>query len=245
MTRRCFLALLGQSLAACSTPVGPNTGNRGRVDVRVRTPMSTIQPGEHPLGLASGRDGLLYVPRTYNVQTPAPLAVMLHGAGGSGAAMRFTYDEADAQGIIVLAPDSRNARTWDVILRDFGPDVEFLERALDHTFERCNVDARRLAIGGFSDGASYALSVGLGNGELFTDICAFSPGFVAPAARRGKPAVFISHGVADEVLPIAQTSRRIVPDLRKAGYEVTYREFEGGHEVPRALLREGLQAVAS
>jgi phospholipase/carboxylesterase len=206
--------------------------------------MTTIQPGEHALALSQERDGLLVVPRSYRPDAPAPLAVMLHGAGGVGAAMRFTFERAEELGIIVLAPDSRDPRTWDAILGGFGPDVAFLERAMDHVFARCTVDAQRLAIGGFSDGASYALSVGLGGGDLFTDICAFSPGFIARTDRRGRPSIFISHGVADEVLPIDLTSRRIVPELRSAGYAVTYREFAGGHEVPQPMIREAFEAVA-
>ena len=123
--------------------------------------------------------------------------------------------------------------------------MHFLERALDHVMDRCAVDPHRLAIGGFSDGASYALSVGLASGELFTHICAFSPGFAARAERRGRPEVFISHGVDDAVLPITRTSRRIVPELRSAGYDVTYREFPGGHEVPQEMVREAFELVAS
>jgi hypothetical protein len=40
-------------------------------------------PGLHELGLASGRDGLIYVPSGYRPDTPAPLVVLLHGAGGN------------------------------------------------------------------------------------------------------------------------------------------------------------------
>ena len=67
---------------------------------------------------------------------------------------------------------------------------------------------------------------------------AFSPGFSAPAARRGKPSILVSHGTRDEVLPIGDTSRRIVPRLERMAYEVRYREFEGGHAVPPAIARE-------
>lgn len=63
-------------------------------------------------------------------------------------------------------------------------------------------------------------------------LIAFSPGFMAPATRRGKPQVFVSHGTRDGVLPIERCSRRIVPQLDHAGYRVRYREFEGGHVVP-------------
>lgn len=93
----------------------------------------------------------------------------------------------------------------------------------------------RDTVGRFSDGASFALSVGLTNGDLFTEIIAFSPGFVVPRERRGKPRVFISHGTRDQVLPIDRTSRRIVSTLRQAGYNVEYLEFDGPHSVPPAV----------
>jgi predicted esterase len=52
--------------------------------------------------------------------------------------------------------------------------------------------------------------------------------------------VFVSHGDADDVLPVEQTSRRIVPALRDDGYDVTYREFDGGHVAPPELVAEAL-----
>jgi phospholipase/carboxylesterase len=74
-----------------------------------------------------------------------------------------------------------------------------------------SVDARRLAVTGFSEGVSYVLSVGLPNGDLFTHVIAFSPGFASSAAYRGKPPVFVSHGTRDKVLPIDRCSRRSSP----------------------------------
>jgi hypothetical protein len=71
-----------------------------------------------------------------------------------------------------------------VIVDGYGPDVEFIDRALESTFERLALETRRLAITSFSDGASYSLSLGLTNGDLLTHLIAFSPGFMAPASRR-------------------------------------------------------------
>jgi phospholipase/carboxylesterase len=204
---------------------------------------ASIGRGEHPLDLEGGRDGLLYVPRSLQPGLPTPVAVMLHGAGGTADAMRFSFALADEFGVPVLAPDSRG-RTWDVILGGFGPDVEFINAALKYAFERLTVDPARIGIGGFSDGASYALSLGVANGDLFTHVLAFSPGFIAPAGRRGRPHVFISHGTRDEVLPIDRTSRTIVPDLERRGYDVRYREFNGPHTVPPDLAREAFGWLA-
>ena len=69
---------------------------------------------------------------------------------------------------------------------------------------------------------------------------AFSPGFMAPAGQVGSPRIFISHGTRDEVLPIERCSRQIVPQLRRAGYDVRYRDFEGGHAVPSAATHEAV-----
>ncbi|MFY0578314.1 alpha/beta hydrolase [Cystobacter fuscus] len=118
--------------------------------------------------------------------------------------------------------------------------MAFIDRALAYVFERYAVDPRHIALEGFSDGASYALSLGLTNGDLFTHVVAFSPGFLAPAARRGEPRIFISHGVKDEVLRIGPCSRRIVPRVQGAGYSVLYREFDGPHTVPEDIAREAL-----
>jgi phospholipase/carboxylesterase len=118
--------------------------------------------------------------------------------------------------------------------------VAFLDAALRGVFGGHRVDPRRVALAGFSDGASYALSLALGNGDLFTHALAFSPGFAAPPEPVGRPRLFVSHGVADDVLPIGACSRRLVPRLRSAGYEVRYREFPGGHFVPADLASEAM-----
>jgi enterochelin esterase-like enzyme len=92
--------------------------------------------------------------------------------------------------------------------------------------------------GSFGADATYALALGLLNGDLFTRIVAFSPGFLKPVDRHGRPRVFVSHGTRDTVLSINVGSRAIVRQLTEEGSEVTYREFDGGHEVPDAVARE-------
>ena len=198
-------------------------------------PTTTPSAGTAPLGLADGRDGTVHVPPAAAAGRPCPLVVLLHGAGSSGhAALPLLAPLADDAGLVLLAPDAR-AATWDVIRGGFGPDVAFLDRALEGVFASCPVDPARVALGGFSDGASYALSLGLGNGDLFGHLVAFSPGFAAPAGQIGRPRVFVSHGTDDRVLPIDRCSRRLVPALRSAGYDVRYEEFAGGHTVPPEL----------
>jgi phospholipase/carboxylesterase len=115
-----------------------------------------------------------------------------------------------------------------------------IDTALAQVFDRFTVDPRHLAVAGFSDGASYALSLGLTNGDLFSHVIGFSPGFAAPAEPVGQPKIFMTHGVDDRVLPIDQTSRRVAPRLQRAGYSLTYDEFSGGHVVPGDQARRAL-----
>jgi len=224
-------------LMAPSDPDSPDPHSEGILTVRpIGNPVGMPAAGIRPLGAGRDRDGLLRIPRVIAADRPAPLLVMLHGAGGAGAnVMPIVADSAEARGIIVLAPDSRGV-TWDVIREDYGADVAFLDRALGEVFRTCPIDPARVAIAGFSDGASYALSLGLINGALFRDIIAFSPGFALPTRAEDAPSIFISHGREDPVLPIERCGRRIAVRLRSLGYNVDYREFVGGHVVPTAMV---------
>lgn len=57
-----------------------------------------------------------------------------------------------------------------------GPDLKYIAAALAYVFKGYNIDRKRMAVAGFSDGATYALSLGLEGGGLFGHIIAFSPG---------------------------------------------------------------------
>jgi phospholipase/carboxylesterase len=238
-TRREFLggagALVIAARARAQDPLGLTPpANRPR----------DLAPGQNALGLDNQRDGIIYIPTGYRPGVPMPLVVALHGAGGSGAGAGFAFRYADEFGFIVLAPDSREW-TWDSILGRIGPDSEFLAVAFQSTIARCAVDRSHLALAGLSDGASHVLSLGIANGDLFGHLMAFSPGVMRPPDARGKPRIFISHGTNDTTMPIDDTSRVFVPRLRTLGYEVTYREFDGGHTLPQDVGHEAFTWLAA
>ena len=242
------LPMLG-ALAACMPAAeGTKAADRHRGELSAKpaaVPAHSGKVGLHELNVAGARPALLYVPASERPGTAMPLVVMLHGAGGVPQhSIELIRRQADRFGFILLAPASR-AATWDIIAeRRYGTDVAAIDEALRQVFASWPIDPERVAIAGFSDGASYALSLGLSNGQLFRRVIAFSPGFMAPAATRGRPSIFVSHGFQDRVLPIEQCSRRLVPQLEAGGYEVDYREFGGGHLVPDELAADALGDLA-
>ncbi len=201
----------------------------GRLTTRFKKPTKETVSGDHILADDAGRRAVLHVPPGYDQKKPAALMIALHGAGGNGESMlNAQRGPADAQTVVVLSPSSRDS-TWDAIRGRFSHDTEKIDQLLAQVFDRCAIDPARVAIGGFSDGATYALSLGLINGDLFTHIIAHSPGFIVKGAVHGKPKVFVSHGYGDRILPFAQCGARIVEQLTRDGYKPRFDEFNGGH----------------
>ena len=161
--------------------------------------------------------------------TAVPLLVWFHGAGGRAARSVATVQAAVADvGGLVLVPSSAGS-TWDLLTGGVGRDAAALDIALEHVFT--SYDVGRVAFAGFSDGASYALSLGLANGDLAEAVLAFSPGFAAPPQVVGRPRCWVAHGTQDTVLPVDRCGRRVAALLTREGYEVHYEEFAGGHVV--------------
>ena len=241
--RRIAVGTTALAAGGC-TPLGASGQSQnaadGRITARPRPPSKTIAPGQHALGLDRERDAIVYVPKSYRADVPAPLAVLLHGAGQSADELIRPMGElAEQHNLILAAPNSRDS-SWDIRYGAFGPDVVFIDKMLERVFDQARVAAGRLSICGFSDGASYALSIGLINGDLFSRVAAFSPGYMLHPKPVGKPKIFVTHGTRDQILSIDRTSRVLVPKLKTSGYDVEYHEFDGRHTIPPALLRDAV-----
>ena len=44
-----------------------------------------------------------------------------------------------------------------------------------------------------------------------------------------------------QILPFETTSRRLVPDLKQAGYRVNFQEFDGPHAMPPEIARGAIE----
>lgn len=224
LSRRTCLGLI----AALATPARADASKDGRLSARPAVPTA---PPPAPGEFTRLDTGVLYAPKSFPQAAPMPLLVMLHGSGGNARRVAGEIAEhADARGFLVLAPQS-GASTWDLGHMPECADAARVDRALAQTFAAAAVGPKRIALAGVSDGASFALSLGLANGDLFRDLLIFSAGFFRIGARVGSPRVFISHGRRDRILSFA-LGERIATELSGAKYDVTFRPFDGGHEIP-------------
>ncbi|MEA1833335.1 esterase [Methylobacterium durans] len=202
----------------------------GRLGFHHRMPVKApLPPGRHALGLFEERDAVLVVPTSIEPRRPTPLVVLFHGGGGSAEKILPMLERhAEARGFLLLAPQSQYP-TWDIVIAGNGPDRMRLDTALTEVSSRFLLDPGRLAFAGHSDGGSYALSLGLTNGDLVTHVIVSSAGFMSVQMQAGAPKVFISHGVRDEQIPIDRSARVHAARLREAGYDVTAVEYDGPH----------------
>ena len=247
-TRRQFIAASGSALATIAIgrratwfrAVEPT--DYGRFAARpVSKPTNLLPVGEHTLAEVNGRKTVVVVPASVQVGQAAPLILAFHGATEDWTEMLETHRDAAASiGAILITPSSEG-RSWDGIRGMYGTDLDHVDHALTEVFQRCAVDPHRIAIAGFSDGGSYAVSLGVANGDLFTHIMAHSAGFIIPGKPHGRPRVFIAHGTRDRILPIDQCGRRISAQLKQDGYDVEFVEFDGGHMIQPANVERAMK----
>lgn len=250
-SRREFLAVTSSAAGAvalgCSldTPA-PTEFSEAQATLTARPAAPTIAApptGYSALGLTAPRDGFVYMPSGYSAGTPAPLLVLLHDAAGSAKDWEnYAFGQlVDDLGVVVLAPDSR-FDTWDLNkIGGLREDVAFLNGALTWLFQRVNIKASRVAIGGFGIGATESMAMGLANGSLFTHVLSFSPNAIYAKYVQGKPNIWISHGTQDGVFSSDYTKTKIVPVLQENGYTVNYVEYDAAHTLPTATARQSVQ----
>ena len=203
-------------------------------------PALTAQPPASPIAASDTRSGVLtlaggayaYLPKG-RTGAPAPVLVALHGAGGQASQVldvlprggrRQRHRPAHpAVGQRHVGHDrgfeERGSASRLNVQPRYGKDLKAIDAALADLFTRVAVDPARIGIMGFSDGATYALSVGTANPQLFRQIIAFSPGPAFLGKSAPGQSVFISHGENDKVLPFS--------DRARARFEATGEECPG------------------
>ncbi len=224
-------------------------------------PLEANAAAPHGRLFALPDETVAYVPASAGPRPP--LLVLLHGAGRTRMWMIDHFEaQADKRGIVLLAPTSYGP-TWDVISIAMEPpspgsvlaerlghryggsrDSKRVEAAIGNLAKIVPVDLAHTVLAGFSDGATFALAMGMARSHTFSAVIAWSPGIPIETSQpaRGRR-VFVSHGRRDQTLSFDADCNEIVPLLQAEGAMVSFMPFDGVHEVPEAAKDAFLDAA--
>ncbi|MDZ7267473.1 MAG: prolyl oligopeptidase family serine peptidase [candidate division KSB1 bacterium] len=196
----------------------------------------------------------IFVPTAFTPARQWPVILFLHGAGergtdceqhtqvGIGPAIRRQLAAFSA---LVVLPQCRPDSVW------IGAMEELALAALDKTLQEFNGDARRVYLTGLSMGGYGTWYLASRHPEKFAALAPVCGGIIPPPGRLlplharnlipadrpyetiarkiGKTPVWIFHGEADPVIPVAE-SRAMTAALQALGGRVRYTEYPGvGH----------------
>ena len=209
-----------------------------------RTPEDIETPS--PLGEVRIQQGagsaVLLTPSTLEPGRTYPLFTVLHGAGRQDKMLtKACQGQPDEREAFFLIPRSVEP-TWDLIVGGEATDISFLAYAYDLIYRRYPIDPNRQVLIGYSDGASYALSLAISNPRLFEAAMCWAAGFVMldPSAATPddpKPSIYLEYGTHDELFPFERIALPMKENLTKAGYPVEFSVDEGGRHWPSGTFQ--------
>ena len=206
----------------------------------------------------AGQPGGVVPPRR-NPAGPTPagqgsrILLMIHGWQGDENSMWVFARNFPADCWIVAprAPHTapEGGYTWRVPGSGKYPSIDNLRAStqalvglLESWAQANGLDAARLDVTGFSQGAAMTWMLGLLHPERMGKmgiLSGFAPEgtepILAPGQFNGKK-VFVAHGIKDEIVPIEQ-ARRTVALLEQAGAQVIYCESEVAHKLGAECLK--------
>lgn len=120
-------------------------------------------------------------------------------------------------------------------------------QTMDAAAKQLGVPASRVVVGGFSQGGIMSLSLLLTRPELLHGVMVLHsrllpqvlPLAVPAAALQGRQ-LWVSHGVQDNVIPLA-SAHAIRDHAATLPVDLVYREYPGMHELPPAELQDAMR----
>lgn len=150
----------------------------------------------------AARSYRLHVPRGYRPENPAPLLVLLHGHGASGAQIERSTKmsaKADTESFIAVYPDgSGSPHSWQ------ARDVTFIARLIQALRKQYNIDAKRIYVAGHSNGGTMAYRLGVELDTLLAGIgvsAGLLPAQLAEIPARSPVTLVAVHGKSDATVP--------------------------------------------
>ena len=186
--------------------------------------------------------GLEVKTRGVPLKDATEVVVLLHGYGAAGDDLVPFADRLAADGRAFVFPAApvkldSGGRAWVTQQSELGPTLTSLKNLIAYVHDE-NSDAE-ISVGGFSQGASMS-SMLIGSSTPLGNVILFSPGMFRgdiASATDESPAVYISHGTQDKVLPFSD-AEKLKQKLTDAGYEVKLSSFKGGHTIPAKAIKE-------
>jgi phospholipase/carboxylesterase len=209
----------------------------------------------------------VHLPQDYDPKKSYPLVVGLHGRHSTHERFitlwvrfgdpQFAYAAPQAPYPVAVGRETaydwtrhgwagREWRSWNAgemewMDKDIETTVDYIVRLVHDLGDRYSTDGVYLM--GFSQGAIFTCITGIYRHDLFKGlICLsgaleigwFPEGYLEAASSLR---VFMTHGKHDQEIPYA-AGVQAKDILRKHGYDVTFRDFEGGHTIPEVILKE-------
>jgi len=177
----------------------------------------------------------LYVPESAKPGDAYPLAVILHGMGGSGDNTIEPWVERLSREYIILCPSYPMGAWWA------QPAEELVLKLIEKIQKEYPVDPDRVFLAGLSNGAIGAYMIGMFYPDRFAGVIpiasGITPRYMHFLVNLKNTPTYIIQGVYDPIFPI-ELSRRVHQILTDMKYPVTYREHgekgsaHGGHFLP-------------
>jgi polyhydroxybutyrate depolymerase len=200
-----------------------------------------LRPGTTRSLTVSGlnRNYVVHVPKGYELNTPLPVVLALHGATMNGPMMAWFSGlnrKADEAGFIAVYPNgtgTRSSFTWNggdccgSAMQNNVDDVGFISALLNNLTRLYQVDARRVYVTGMSNGAVMAYRLAA---ELSDRIAAIAPVAGAVGTKPIQPnrpvSVLHFHGTEDEYIPFGVARGRGASSARTSSRSIS--RFESG-----------------
>jgi phospholipase/carboxylesterase len=189
---------------------------------------------------------------------PHPTILTLHGRGANALDLLGLAPHLCGGRLLMICPQGpletpigpeASGYAWYPMSMGGPPDIasmlmsrQKLQQFLDKCLAQYPIDAKNLAILGFSQGGVVAYSLALSTPDRFAALVALSswlPPELVPHLSLGNSAralpTLVQHGTQDSIIEV-ERARQSVETLRQAQIPLTYREYEMGHEIrPRSL----------
>jgi len=209
----------------------------------------------------------IHYPENFNADEKYNLVIGLHGSGGNTEAFSTLWKFLDKPDFIFVVPEAPYPRSqtigikrkqyfWDIpgLKEEFrvkGDKLieKYILGVINEFSKNHKID--KVYLLGHSAGAVLSYYTGIKNNSLITGLICFAG--VLPNTERfdymlteqeirdGKDLkVFIVHGKQD-FLAKYEEGMRVKNTLERNGYDVEFRDFEGGHSVPVDILREAVE----